>query len=133
LFKVADIIKLSDDDLQWLQPDTTFNEYAHHWLKGDTQVIVLTKGEYGATAITRSFEVTVSAVQTPVADTVGAGDSFNAGLLSGLCQRGYLDKQKLKSIPLEDLRFAMEFAAHVSAITVSRPGADPPWCHELNI
>lgn len=131
--EIADIIKLSDDDLQWLQPNTTFEECAHQWLAGNTQIVVLTKGEQGATAVSKSFEITVAAVETTVADTVGAGDSFNAGLLSGLRQRGFLEKKKLKSISEDDLRFAMEFAADVSAVTVSRPGADPPWRHELNL
>jgi fructokinase len=92
---------------------------------------VLTKGGQGATAITRSLEISVPAVEAQVVDTVGAGDAFNAGILSGLRQRGFLDKKKLQRISDEGLRFSMEFAAQVTAITVSRAGADTPWRHEL--
>ena len=118
-------------DLSWLYPGCSFEACASRWLPGATRIAVLTKGGQGATAITRSLEISVPAVEAQVVDTVGAGDAFNAGILSGLRQRGFLDKKKLQRISDEGLRFSMEFAAQVTAITVSRAGADTPWRHEL--
>ena len=66
-----------------------------------------------------------------VADTVGAGDTFTAGLLTALRQAKLLDKKKLAAISQADLEKALGFAARAAAVTVSRPGADPPWAKEL--
>jgi fructokinase len=63
---------------------------------------------------------------------VGAGDPFTAGLLAALTKAGKLDKKALAGIAENDLRDALDFAARAAAITVSRPGADPPWAHELD-
>ena len=64
-------------------------------------------------------------------DTVGAGDSFNGGLLHGLCRAGLLGKEALRGAAPEALREAVELAVEVAAITVSRTGANPPWESEL--
>ncbi|MFC7616380.1 PfkB family carbohydrate kinase [Actinokineospora soli] len=66
-----------------------------------------------------------------VADTVGAGDAFTAGLLHGLLTRNLLDRDRLRAIGLADLAAAMAEATAVAAITVSRPGADPPTAAEV--
>jgi fructokinase len=63
---------------------------------------------------------------------VGAGDTFTAGLLAALAKARLLDKKALAAISENDLRDALAFAARAAAITVSRPGADPPWAHELD-
>ena len=68
--------------------------------------------------------------QAEVVDTVGAGDTFNAGFLAGLSRAGYLDKSKL-STSRDVLRDAATLGAKTAAITVSRAGANPPWAHEL--
>ena len=75
--------------------------------------------------------VSVPPVIVKVADTVGAGDTFTAGFLAHLTKNQLLDKQKLAVIGDGELRSALEFAARAAAVTVSRPGADPPWAGEL--
>jgi fructokinase len=66
-----------------------------------------------------------------VADTVGAGDTFNAGILTALWKAGLLAKPALRSLDEEALRDALTLGVRAAAITVSRPGANPPWAHEL--
>ena len=70
-------------------------------------------------------------MQVKVADTVGAGDTFTAGLLAALSNAGLLDKKSIAAISADDLEKALGFAARAAAVTVSRPGADPPWASEL--
>jgi fructokinase len=66
-----------------------------------------------------------------VADTIGAGDSFQAALLFALHKQGRLARQQLKDIGADELRGALSFAANCAGLTCTRPGADPPWSHEI--
>ena len=66
-----------------------------------------------------------------MADTIGAGDTFNAGLLTSLAESGVLSKAGLDAVTEDQLRDALDLAARAAAVTVSRPGANPPWRKEL--
>jgi fructokinase len=66
-----------------------------------------------------------------VADTVGAGDTFNAGVLAALWRAGRLSKEALSTLDDTTIRDALSLGVRAAAITVSRPGANPPWAHEL--
>ena len=79
----------------------------------------------------KRFSISRPAVKVKVADTVGAGDTFTAGLLTALSRGGKLDKDSLAAINEADLGAALDFAARAAAITCSRFGADPPWANEL--
>ncbi|WP_386683352.1 carbohydrate kinase [Loktanella sp. R86503] len=128
MLAVADIVKISDEDLTWL---TGSDDGAA--LLGDsaTQVVLMTKGAEGATIITRRGQFDVPAVKATVVDTVGAGDTFNAGFLAGLDQAGLLSKAGVASATDDQLQAAAALGAKTAAITVSRAGANPPWAHEL--
>jgi len=129
---MADIIKVSDEDLEWLKPGVDVRQAISSFLDDGASVVLLTKGAAGVDAFTASYEVSIAAERVTVVDTIGAGDTFNAGFLSGLNASGYLDKAKLKAIGKADLVGAVELANRVAAVTVSRAGANPPWKHELS-
>jgi fructokinase len=131
MLAVADIIKVSDEDLAWLAPGRDFAAMAKEWMERGASIVVQTLGERGAVAYTATQRIEVGAPKTVAADTVGAGDTFNAGLLSGLNRAGVLDKQKLKSASVEVVAAALDLAARAAAVTVSRAGANPPWLSEL--
>ncbi len=131
MLRQADIIKVSDDDLAWLAPGQNFETVAKAWIGDGASVVVLTRGEKGALAITRTGQIEVDAVKAEIVDTVGAGDTFNAGLLAGLSRAGALDKAALRNIGESLLRPALELAAKAAAVTVARAGANPPFAHEL--
>ena len=65
-------------------------------------------------------------------DTVGAGDTFNSGLLASLSQQGHLTKASLPHIQYEQISTALAYGAKVAAVTVTRAGANPPWLNDLN-
>jgi len=132
--KLADIVKVSDEDLNWICPGPlTQRQKLDHLLKAGPSIVVLTLGADGARAYFSNGATAFAAVEkVDVADTVGAGDAFNAGLLAKLADLGQLTKAALASIEPAHLQVALEFGAKVAAITVSRTGANPPWKHELS-
>jgi fructokinase len=131
LAAMADIVKLSEEDLEWLAPATPFETVAGRWLDAGARLAILTRGAAGALAISRAASAAVPAVAVKVADTVGAGDTFTAGLLARLAATGRLAKDGIAALSEADIADALAFAARAAAVTVSRPGADPPWLHEL--
>jgi len=129
----ADIVKVSDEDLNWLSPeDSSLEDKANKMLAMGPQMVILTKGSAGATAFLHGGQsVFVPSNKVEVADTVGAGDTFNAGVLAKLAARGVLTKGALKSLSVDDVEAALQHGNKVAAVTVSRAGANPPWAHEI--
>ena len=127
----ADIVKLSDEDLHWLMGDGDMVDLARGIIAKGPKVIFITEGAAGARAVTASQNRFVAAQKVTVADTVGAGDTFNAGALAALHQAGALSKSRLAALTDAELDAALRLGTRAAAITVSRPGANPPWSHEL--
>jgi fructokinase len=129
----ADIVKLSGEDLGWLAPgdDPEAARIARLLARGPALAIV-TRGGDGATAyLTGGAVVSVPARATRIVDTVGAGDTFNAGVLAKLAALGLLTRPALRQLDPEAARAALTLGARAAAVTVSRPGADPPWAADL--
>lgn len=121
----ADIVKVSDEDMAWL------NTSAEALLKQGVAVVLITRGAEGVDIVTREGTARVPAQKVTVVDTVGAGDTFNAGFLAGLARDGLLTRAALAGAWLDDLKPAADLGARAAAITVSRAGANPPWAREL--
>jgi fructokinase len=132
MIALADILKISDEDVAWMTGKSDLAGSARKWLRAGARIVVITKGGEGVAAFTKRGMVELPATKVKVADTVGAGDTFTAGLLTALSRAKLLDKKKLADISGDDLTAALKFAARAAAVTVSRPGADPPWAHELD-
>lgn len=135
LVALADVVKVSDEDLDWLVPGVDVMTVARQWLALGPALVIVTRGSAGATAVTAGdVEVEVAAPQVTVADTVGAGDSFMSGTIDGLARAGLLGaarRPQLRQITAEQLRTVLVRAARIAAVTVSRPGANPPTTAEL--
>ncbi|MGN8131352.1 carbohydrate kinase family protein [Paenarthrobacter sp. 22069] len=136
---LSDVVKASDEDLAWLYPGQDVLDSARKWLalggEEGPALVVVTRGADGPWGVCRTGEAKVAAPRVEVADTVGAGDSFMAALLSGLVDReldGAQNRQELRELPAEGLAELLAHAAKAAAVTVSRPGANPPTRAELN-
>jgi fructokinase len=127
---LADIFRLSDEDLAQLRPGAGPDEVCDDWHGAGVRLVVITQGAEGALASLDGVRVTVPAMELEPVDTVGAGDAFTAGLLHWLERRDRLGG-RLTGVSAEDVRNAMTFAAHVAAETCKVPGADPPWADRL--
>ncbi|MGH1466230.1 MAG: carbohydrate kinase family protein [Cognatishimia sp.] len=134
IFKHADIVKVSDEDLDWIYPEAASQtEKAHRILRQGAALVILTRGKRGACAyFAGGEEVNTPAQLVDVVDTVGAGDTFNAGVLADLAMSGRLTKSGIRQLSASDMHSALLFGAKVAAVTVSRAGANPPWLSELS-
>lgn len=127
MIAASDIVKLSDEDAEWLYGAVDPQAI----LAKGPKVVLVTEGAKGATAYTARGKVSVSAPKIVVADTVGAGDTFNAGFLAALDRAGLLSKAAVAELSEEALRDALSLGTRAAAVTCSRAGANPPWAHEL--
>ena len=131
---VADLVKASDEDLEALYPQRTYADSAAALLELGPAAVVVTRGAEGALWVDRAAPVEIASRPVRVADTIGAGDTFGAGLLDALWERGRLGAEgrtELAALPRAEVAEVLEHAARAAAVTVSRPGADPPYRHEL--
>ena len=131
MLAMSDIIKLSDEDLAFFDSFGDFDGFAAKLLEGKAKLVVMTRGKDGAVAIGEAGKVEVPGVKVTVVDTVGAGDTVNAGILAWLHKAGKLSKEGLAGLSKDDVAGALSLAVRAAAVTVSRAGANPPWEHEL--
>lgn len=128
---LADVVKFSDEDLNWFCGPGEPGSLARGLLTRGPTLVLLTEGGKGARAITASGEVSVAAMPVTVADTVGAGDTFNAGFLAALHRAGAQTKAGIAGLNDEALAAALRLGTQAAGVTVSRAGANPPWEDEL--
>ena len=134
LVAVSDVVKASEDDLRWLYADRSPRAVVSGWLDLGAALVVVTRGAGGSWAATREVAVAVPAEPIEVIDTVGAGDSFMAGLLAGLHDRGLLGAEArtgLRRLDADTLAGLLRIATQVAAVTCGRRGADSPTADEL--
>ena len=122
----SDLVKASDEDLAVLYPALGLADAARGLLERGPDAVVVTRGAQGAAWFSRTGSVEVASNPVTVADTIGAGDTFSAALIDGLVGRG--DPATLDDAAVREI---LTRAARAAAVTVSRPGADPPYTHEL--
>lgn len=127
----AHLVKVSDEDLGLLYPSETPEQVAARWLTQGASLVAVTRGRHGASAWTRNAQADAPSPETKVVDTVGAGDTFHAALLTWLDEHDALTPDALSALDGASLDALLRFAARAAAITCSRRGADMPRRDEL--
>lgn len=131
---LSDLVKASDEDLAALYDGVDPIAGAKRLLSLGPAVVVVTRGQDGATWLTSTQETDVASVPVVVADTIGAGDTFCAGVIDALWKRDLLGadrRARLADATRDTVVSVLAHAARAASITVSRPGADPPYQREL--
>jgi fructokinase len=123
----AHVVKASREDLEWLYPSDSVDEVVPRWNELGAALVVVTDGADGATA----YRNGAGPLRRPgraitLVDTIGAGDSFTSGLLSGLDRRDFHIPERVAAIPDAALVDVIDEAVLVSSMTCERVGADPP-------
>lgn len=127
----AHLLKISDEDLALLQPGMTPEAFAREALAAGVRLVVVTRGGRGALGWTAARHAAAAPVPVSVVDTVGAGDTFQAALLTWLAEQGRLSPDGLAALDADALQALLGFATRAAAITCSRRGADMPRRAEL--
>ncbi len=125
------LLKVSDEDLQLLYPGVEPAQLAQQWLAAGVALVVVTLGAQGALGWTATAQARAEPVPVQIVDTVGAGDTFQAALLTWLAEHDALSSQALRALDAAQLGEALQFAARAAAITCTRRGADLPRRAEL--
>ena len=129
LVERSDIVKVSEEDLRWIDPDRPPEQIAQTWLALGPAIVAVTMADRGAAAVCAAGVARVPARPVQVVDTVGAGDAFTVGLIDALWGWGLLGAQRraeLAGLDLDALTTALEAASVAAALTVGRAGADLP-------
>lgn len=130
---ISDIVKFSDEDLSWFGLEGDIDSLAKHWLEAGAKLVVVTRGAEGALGYTKDLKVFAPSQRVEVVDTVGAGDTFDAGILASLKLQGLLTKPAVASLSEKAVHEALTLGARAAAVTVSRAGANPPFAHEIGL
>jgi fructokinase len=129
---LAHLAKASSDDIAWLYPDLAPADVAQRWLELGATVVVITSSADGAYAYTaQGWSIRRPALDVTVADTVGAGDSFTAGLLGSLLSRGQYTPAGLARCSADQLSGALDDAILVASLNCERRGNDPPTAADM--
>lgn len=135
----SDVVKASAEDIQWLYAGASIDEVARLWGRLGPPLVVITNGGDGA-MVHQSRGDQRSAVAAPsvrVIDTVGAGDSFMAGLISGLLDAGLLGslkaRERLDQASSWAVGNAVNRALSTAAYTVARAGAASPTRADIDV
>ena len=128
---LAHVVKVSDEDLGLLYPDDSPAQVAQRWLSLGARLVVVTRGATGCEAWTRHGHATAPALLVDVVDTVGAGDTFQAAMLTWLDEHEALSPDGVDQLALADVAALLRFASRAASITCSRRGADMPRRSEL--
>jgi fructokinase len=123
---ISSVVKVSDEDLNWLYPGKEIGLIVNQLLEGGVQLVVVTRGDKGITAYRKNEVISVDAVKVVVVDTVGAGDTVGAVLVEAIVKNG------LDRLTGEVLKTMLNRAVKAAAITVSRTGANPPSKDEID-
>ncbi|MDR6961760.1 fructokinase [Pseudomonas brassicacearum] len=133
LVQYADLIKVSDEDLSLLYPELEPQAVIDGWLQHRCQLVFLTRGGQGATVFSRRHgSWSMPACPVKIADTVGAGDTFQAALITWLTEQQLDSVEGLNTLSREQISSMLDFAIRAAAMTCAKTGPDLPYRQQLS-
>jgi fructokinase len=133
LASLSHVVKASDEDLNWVFPNNNPQDSAIKIIESGASLVIVTLGKKGAFAVNKKHEIVeVTANEIAVIDTIGAGDTFAAALITQLLENSWINKNALENLSSHDLTEILTNCSMASAITCSRQGANPPHRHEVS-
>ena len=133
LASLSHVVKASDEDLNWIFSNNNPQDSATNIIESGASLVVVTLGKKGAFAVNKKLEIVeVTANEIAVIDTIGAGDTFAAALITQLLENSWINKNALENLSSDDLTEILTNCSAASAITCSRQGANPPHRHEVS-
>jgi len=134
LVELADLIKVSDEDLHLLYPDQDPAQVIEGWLQHRCQLVFLTRGGEGASVFSQAHgSWSAPACEVKIADTVGAGDTFQAALITWLTEQQLDSVEGVKQLGREQIDRMLKFAVQAAALTCSKTGPDLPYRKQLDL
>jgi fructokinase len=127
----ATIVKASDEDVELLYGTRDLVAMARSWMERGPKLVIITRGADGPLAASGTSVVERFAPSVDVVDTVGAGDTFHAGLLAWLDAHALLDRESIAQLQEAQVIEALDFAAAAAALVCTRRGANPPGWDEV--
>jgi len=132
LASLSHVVKASDEDLNWIFSNNNPQDSAIKIIESGASLVIVTLGKKGAFAVNKKLEIVeVTANKIVVIDTIGAGDTFAAALITQLLENSWINKNALENLSSDDLTEILTNCSMASAITCSRQGANPPHRHEV--
>ena len=133
LASLSHVVKASDEDLNWIFSNNNPQDSAINIIESGASLVVVTLGKKGAFAVNKKLEIVeVKANEIAVIDTIGAGDTFAAALITQVLENSWINKNALENLSSDDLTEILTNCSAASAITCSRQGANPPHRHEVS-
>lgn len=133
LVPLVDLIKVSDEDLSLLYPEQDPQQVIEGWLEHRCQIVFLTRGGDGASVVSRQHgQWSVPAASVKIADTVGAGDTFQAALITWLTEHDLDSVEGVQQLAREQIDAMLRFAVQAAALTCSKTGPDLPYRQQLS-
>ena len=120
------IIRLSDEDLAFLHPSASEEDVVDGLLDGLTRLVIVSRGAEGASAWWAGGRVDVAAHETNVQDSIGAGDTFHAGVLAALSRAGQLEAKALDRLDRASVEDVLAFGTAAASLNCMESGCDPP-------
>jgi fructokinase len=127
----AHVVKMSDEDAEWLHPDLALEDVLDHYLEAGTGIVAVTRGADGCLVASPRARLALPSIPVDVIDTIGAGDAFMSGLLSGVLDLDLIGAVRERRLEADGLRAVADQALASARVTVSRAGANPPTRAEL--
>jgi fructokinase len=132
LASLSHVVKASDEDLNWIFSNDNPKDSAINIIKSGASLVFVTLGKKGAFVVNKKHEIIeVPAKEIEVIDTIGAGDTFAAALITQLLENSWINENELEKLKTTDLTAILTNCALAATITCSRQGANPPHRHEV--